>query len=70
MSAVSIVDGTCDIGPPTHERRPRAEGGILRAVATAAGEQSVDVSKVRPYAATSQSATRTSSIADDIGATA
>jgi hypothetical protein len=69
MSALSIADGTSDIGPPTHERRP-CRGGVLRAVATAAGEQSVDVSTVRPCAPTWQSGARMSSIADDIGATA
>jgi hypothetical protein len=69
MSPISIDDGTSDIGPP-HERRLRAEGGVLRAVATAAGEQSVDVSRLRRCAATSQSGTQAISIADDNGAAA
>jgi hypothetical protein len=33
MSAVSIVDESCDIGPPKHEDRP-CGGGLVRAVAT------------------------------------
>jgi hypothetical protein len=70
MSTISIVDEISDIGPPTHERRLRAEGGILRAVATPLAGKWSTLPTVRPCAATSQSGTQAISIADDNGAAA